>query len=368
MPNALILVGGFGTRLRPLTFDFPKPLVPFANEEILLHQIRSLAKVGVKRVVLAVAKPQPGQPNQKEAMSGKCHQWEQQFGLKIVFSEESTPLGTAGPIRLARDELLADNADGKMFVLNSDITCMFPLGDLLKFHNDNNASGTIMVTPVENPSRYGVILSDDIGRINRFVEKPKTFVGNRINAGIYCLNVDIIDKYITKQGPMSIEREVFPNMASDNVLYAIDLIGHWADIGKSEDYLIGLNLFLNSHNSHERPAGNYETLGHVLIADDVQIGDGCVIGPNVTINSGSKIGPCSRIANSALFSDVVVGKGAYVDKSIVSNFCKLGDWSRVEGSVLGQRISVGTSIELKTVEAANNISINEHAANTKVWC
>jgi mannose-1-phosphate guanylyltransferase len=164
--KALILVGGFGTRLRPLTLTTPKPLVDFCNLPILCHQIQALAAAGVTEVILAVN-------YQPEVMMKELSVLEKKYGLKITCSLEDVPMGTAGPIRLAKDIILKDNSDGLLFVFNSDVICNYPLDKLIEFHKGHGKEGTIMVTQVEDPSKYGVVVADDNNCIQRFVEKPQ---------------------------------------------------------------------------------------------------------------------------------------------------------------------------------------------------
>jgi len=199
--KALILVGGFGTRLRPLTLSVPKPIVEFGNKPSIIHQIEALVKIGVNEVILAVN-------YQPESMSACMSAWEKKLGIKITYSHETTPLGTAGPLALAKDLL---NDGEPFFVLNSDVICPFPFGDLLAFHKKHGKEGTIMVTKVDEPSKYGVVVANEEGKIMQFVEKPKIYVGNKINAGIYIFNPQILDRIELK--PTSIEKEIFPKMA-----------------------------------------------------------------------------------------------------------------------------------------------------------
>ncbi|KAF2894657.1 hypothetical protein ILUMI_11518 [Ignelater luminosus] len=165
--KALILVGGYGTRLRPLTLTHPKPLVEFANKPILIHQIEALVEVGVTQVILAVS-------YRAEQMEKELSAAAEKLGVNLIFSHETEPLGTAGPIALAKD-YLSDSSES-FFVLNSDIICEFPFEDLIKFHNKHNKEGTIVVTKVEEPSKYGVIVSDENNCIIKFVEKtPRVY-------------------------------------------------------------------------------------------------------------------------------------------------------------------------------------------------
>lgn len=139
--KALILVGGFGTRLRPLTLTVPKPLMDFCNLPILCHQIQALAKAGVTEIILAIN-------YQPEVMMKELAVYEEMYKVKITCSLESEPLGTAGPIRLAKDLILNDNPSGLLFVFNSDVICHYPLDKLIEFHKSHGGEGTIMVTEV----------------------------------------------------------------------------------------------------------------------------------------------------------------------------------------------------------------------------
>ena len=145
-------------------------------------------------------------------------------------------MGTAGPIRLAQELLLKDNPEGLFFVFNADIICDYPLTKMIEFHQSHGCEGTLVVTRVEEPSRYGVIVANEDGQIERFVEKPTHFVSNKINAGMYLFNANIIKRIGMK--PTSIERETFPAMAADKQLYTLELPGYWMDIGQPKDYII----------------------------------------------------------------------------------------------------------------------------------
>lgn len=173
--RALILVGGYGTRLRPLTLSRPKPLVEFSNKPILMHQIEALVEAGVRQVILAVS-------YRAEEMELQLKEKSEKLGVELIFSHETEPLGTAGPLALARDILMS--SDEPFFVLNSDIICDFPFRELESFHRNHGQEGTIVVTKVEEPSKYGVVLYNEAGCIQDFIEKPQEFISNKINAGL----------------------------------------------------------------------------------------------------------------------------------------------------------------------------------------
>ena len=172
-------------------------------------------------------------------------EFEKDYNIKITVSKEDTPMDTAGPIGLAKS-ILQDAED--IFVFNADVTCEFPLEDMLAFHKKHGKEGTIATTQVKDPSRFGVIVTDENRKILKFVEKPKEFVGDRINAGLYIFSNKILNRIEPKR--TSIEREIFPKMAQDEQLYAFHMNGFWADIGKPKDYLYGTQLFLN--DSYEK--------------------------------------------------------------------------------------------------------------------
>ena len=234
--KALILVGGYGTRLRPLTLTKPKPLVEFANKAMVLHQIEALQKAGVDHVILAVS-------YLSDMLEKEMSHEAAILNIKITMSQEVEPLGTAGPLALAKKYFTETNEP--FFVLNSDVICDFPFEGMLKFHKTHGREGTILVTKVEEPSKYGVVVYDqDTGRINKFVEKPKEFVSNKINAGLYIFNPDILNRIELRN--MSIEKEVFPYMSNESQLFALELQGFWMDVGQPKDYLTGMCLYLES--------------------------------------------------------------------------------------------------------------------------
>lgn len=154
---------------------------------------------------------------------------EKKYNIKITCSLEDVPLGTAGPIRLAKELILADNPSGLLFVFNSDVICHYPLDKMVEFHKSHGGEGTIMVTEVEDPTKYGVVCADANNKIERFVEKPQVFISNKINAGLYLFNTSVIDRIENR--PTSIEREIFPKMADEQKIFQMVLPGYWMDIG-----------------------------------------------------------------------------------------------------------------------------------------
>ncbi|CAF0919068.1 unnamed protein product, partial [Brachionus calyciflorus] len=202
------------------------------------------------------------------------------LGIKITMSQDYESLGTAGPLALAKKYFKETREP--FFVLNSDVICEFSFDDKLKFHLNHKCEGTILVTKVEEPSKYGVVVYDkETGKIHKFVEKPKEFVSNRNNAGLYILNPSVLNRIELRN--MFIEKEVFPFMCQDGQLYAMELPGFWMDVGQPKDYLTGMCMYLESlrKKSPEVLYSDQCVVGNVLIDPTAKIGKDCRIGPNV---------------------------------------------------------------------------------------
>ncbi|KAJ3093264.1 mannose-1-phosphate guanyltransferase [Physocladia obscura] len=359
--KALILVGGFGTRLRPLTITTPKPLVEFGNKPMIVHQIEALVKAGVKDIVLAVS-------YRPETMVKAMEKYEKDLGITIHFSVETEPLGTAGPLALAAPILRKD--DTPFFVLNSDVICEFPFQDLLLFHQAHGDEGTIMVTKVDDPSKYGVVVNRDHGAssvIERFVEKPTEFISNKINAGIYIFNPAVLNRI--EERPMSIEKEVFPFMAQDGQIHSMELPGFWMDVGQPKDFLTGTGLWLSSQarKAPETLATGANIVGHVLIDPTAKIGPNCRIGPNVVIGPGVVIGDGVRLSRTVLLAGSAVKDHAWVQSTIVGWSSTVGRWSRLENvCVLGDDVHISDEIYMNGARVLPHKSVGANVSEPQI--
>jgi mannose-1-phosphate guanylyltransferase len=200
---------------------------------------------------------------------------------------------------------------------------------MVAFHKSHGGEGTIMVTEVTDPSKYGVVVADANHMIQRFVEKPKEFISNKINAGFYLFKTSILNRIENR--PTSIEKEIFPVMAAEKQIYQMVLPGFWMDIGQPKDYLIGQTLALAFYNE-SRPqtlASGANIKGNVLIHPSAKIDPTAVLGPNVVIGEGCSVGPHSRLINSTLMSGSSVGTASYLDSSIVGWKSHVYNWCRV---------------------------------------
>ncbi|KAF7683388.1 Mannose-1-phosphate guanyltransferase [Astathelohania contejeani] len=325
--KALILVGGYGTRLRPLTITTPKPLIPFANKPILQHQIEALIKAGVSEIILAVN-------YHMEAIERAIKDSMNHYNVNIIFSVEDTPLGTGGPLALAKKYLCSENKISPFFVLNSDVICDYPLAEMMESHLKEMPYGTILTTTMEDTTRYGVVVvNENSNKVTNFIEKPKNFIGNRINAGIYILDPAVLDMIEIKE--CSLEKEIFPNIVKLNSLFIYELKGYWMDIGQPMDYLLGQWLYL------QKDVKNND------IDSSVVLGDGCVISKNVCIGRNTIIGKGVRIENSVIFNGCIIEDYAYIQNSMIGYNCRIGKWSHIiNETILSDEVRVEDGVML----------------------
>jgi len=235
-------------------------------------------------------------------------------------------------------------------VLNADVICDYPFKELAAYHDKHGEEGTIVVTKVEEPSKYGVIVHkpNHASRIDRFVEKPVEFVGNRINAGIYIFKPSILKRIELR--PTSIEQETFPAMTEDGQLHSFDLEGFWMDVGQPKDFLSGTCLYLASLQKKSpkklmSPSESYVYGGNVMVDSTAKIGKNCRIGPNVVIGPGCVVGDGVRLQRCVLLEDSKVKEHAWIKSTIVGWRSTVGRWARLENiTVLGDDVSIGDEI------------------------
>jgi mannose-1-phosphate guanylyltransferase len=313
--KALILVGGYGTRLRPITFTIPKPVIEFCGRPFIYNQLDALAKVGVDQIIFALS-------HFSETIKSSVLQWVknhlQKTGklIDIIFSNEPKPLGTAGPLKYAENYLTKSNA---FFVLNSDVICEYPLEAMLAKAKETNGN-VMLVTPVSDPSKYGLVSFENLqNRVEKFIEKPKTYNSNDehfINAGIYLLKPDILT-LIPENVMVSIEKQIFPKVAQMKELFVVKNPSFWMDIGQPFDFLKGTHLLLESQKKKNMVFSDLKNVTGLEIGQDVIVGANCEIGKfckleNCVIMSGSKIGDFSLIKNSIIAPGCSLGKRNFV--------------------------------------------------------
>ncbi|MGH2759520.1 MAG: sugar phosphate nucleotidyltransferase [Actinomycetota bacterium] len=360
--KAVMLVGGLGTRLRPLTLDTKKELMPVAGRPFLEHVLANLAKHGVDEAILTTG---------YLADAFETFPSHHTHGVKLTIVREEEPLDTCGAVKNVEHLL-----DGTFLVCNGDILTGLDISSLVAYHRERETLGTLTLKPVEDPSAYGLVPVDDDGRIERFIEKPKTkeeVVTDLINAGTYVLEPDALN-YVPGGEPFSFEGGVrsggrvdvglFPLLlAEGEALYGYVSRDYWLDTGTPEKY-IQANRDVLAGDVGLDPAG-LGSAGRVWIGRGAEVDPSaslagpCAVGGGCTVERGATIGPYSSIGQrcrigagavvgeSVLHDDVIVGGGTTVAGSVLGNEVRIGPGCTVDDAVVGAGVRIGASNELR---------------------
>ncbi|MEV0581908.1 NDP-sugar synthase [Nonomuraea sp. NPDC050310] len=330
--EAILLVGGQGTRLRPLTLGTPKPLLPTAGVPFLAHQLARARSFGVRRIVFATS--------YKASMFEPAFGDGSDFGLELVYMTEETPLGTGGAIRNAA-QALAAGPDAPVLVLNGDILSGHDIGAQIREHVARRAAVTLHLTEVEDPSRFGCVPTDDSGRVTAFLEKTPNPVTNRINAGCYVFTRSVIDT-IPEGEVVSVERETFPGLieAGELVLGYADRT-YWLDVGTPAAFVQGSRDLVLGRLASAVPAGDFLALDGAVISPEAKVGGG------TTVGKGSVVAPGASVTGSVLFDGSTIGRDAVVVDSVVGVGAEIGAGAVVRDAVIGDRAVVGPGNELQ---------------------
>jgi mannose-1-phosphate guanylyltransferase len=356
--RAIVLLGGEGTRLRPLTYSIPKPMLPVAGKPMVMHTIEWLARSGVDEVVFSLGyRPDAF----SEAFPDST--W---AGVRLTYALEPEPLDTAGAIRFAA--LAVGATSERIIVCNGDVLTDLDLGELLEFHHRTGAEGTIHLTPVGDPSAFGVVPTDEGGRVIAFIEKPApgTEPTNLINAGTYVLEPGAIAR-IEDGRRVSIEREIFPAMVADGVLFAKADSAYWIDIGTPATFLRAQFDILEGRRRDtaltprlgggsqifggEDARVEGELVGPVLLGRKSSVEAGAVVERSV-LGDGVVVEAGARVVNSVVLDNTVVREGATVDSSIVGAGALIGRGATLRGSSI-----VGFNEEIPDDEVLDGVRV-----------
>lgn len=333
--NALVLVGGMGTRLRPLTNDIPKPMLPIIERPMIFEIVEWLGRYGVSKVVFALG-------HQSDVFSAAFADgiW---AGIEIVTATEPEPRDTAGAIAFAAD--VAGVSGKRLLVVNGDILTDLDLSELIAFHEAHGKSATIALTAVKDPSAFGVVPTDEAGRVLAFIEKPKIEEAptNLINAGTYVLEPSVL-ALIRRDGRVSIEREIFPELVEMGDLFAMSSSSYWLDTGTPERYLQAQHDVLAGLRSQVVLPECIELTPGVHVAVDASC-DGTVIGPSF-IASRAMIAPSAFIEHSVIGRDVQVEADARVIGSMVLPGAMIGVNVSLSDCIVGPGAVVGEGAQL----------------------
>jgi mannose-1-phosphate guanylyltransferase len=357
--QALVLAGGEGTRLRPLTYTTPKPVLPLAGRPFLSFMLDWARGHGVDEVILSCG----FLSDAVRRVLGDIYD-----GMRLRYVVEEEPLGTAGPVRLAYDQGVLEE---RLLVLNGDVLTDIDLTAELAQHERTGARATLALYEVQDTSSYGVVPTDEQGRVEAFLEKGDGEAPtNRINAGAYVIEREVVAERIPAGRPVSFEREVFPALVGHG-LYGYRAAGYWIDIGTPERYLEATWDLLAGHpRSNLPPRDETGSLVHqgCLVS-------GAHVGPQSVLGRSCSVGTDARVERSVLHDRVLVGADAVVVESVLADRVRVGERARVEaravvgadaaigdGAVIGEgaRLDPGTRVEPgATVEPGAKIEAAE---------
>jgi mannose-1-phosphate guanylyltransferase len=346
--QALILAGGEGTRLRPLTSTVPKPVVHLVDRPFISFMIEWLRGHGIDDIILACGFMADGV---RDVLGDGSS-----FGVTLRYIEEPEPLGTGGALKYAED-LLTD----RFFMLNGDCLSDMDLTEQLRQHERTGARATLALMPVDDPSAYGLVRRNDDLSVRQFVEKPRPdeIDTNLVNAGAYILERDVLDGMAPAGTRISIEREVFPALVGHG-LYGYEASGYWMDIGTPERYLQATYEILEGDVKTEI-GRRLADAGGVLREGDTERAQGTIHGPAL-------IGPGCRLAATAVVGSrtvlgrgVTVGAGAHIESSVVLDGAAIGAGTRISGSIIGPSVTIGAHCRVEgRVVLGQGVTVGDH--------
>jgi mannose-1-phosphate guanylyltransferase/phosphomannomutase len=348
--KAVIMAGGEGTRLRPLTSNQPKPMMPIANRPMMEHVVELLKRHGFDDIVVTVA----FQANAIRTYFGNGSE----FGVRMVYATEENPLGTAGSVRNAMDEL-----HEPFLVISGDVLTDIDLAAVVDFHQERKGLATIGLKAMENPLEFGIVITREDGTIERFLEKPSwgQVFSDTINTGIYVLEPEIFD-HIEPGKPVDFSADVFPRLLDDEVpLFGYVAEGYWEDIGTLDAYIKAHQDVLDAQVALDIPG--------FRLGDGIWLGEGSEIDPAATVDGPAIIGDYSRVEAGArlaeytvLGSNVRVGADSFIERSVVHDNVYLGPGVRLRGAVVGRSSDLRRGARLEEgVVLGDECFVGEHA-------
>jgi len=348
--QAIILVGGEGARLRPVTSRVPKPLAPVVERPFVAYILDDLARHGVERAIFSTGYLAAAIEAQIGDGAG--------YGLQVDYAVEAEPLGTAGAVANCADKL----DDGSFYVFNGDVLSDVDLTALAALHAGKGGMGTIFLTPVEDPRRYGLVELRKDGSVASFLEKPGEWEGTAlINAGVYVLEHEVLEM-IPRGRLFSIERGVFPRLAQAGSLYGYVDSGYWRDIGTPESYLqahfdilertvnTAVADMLGEQYLYVAPSADIDAKARIVppcyVGERARVEAGARVGPLAVLGAGAVVAEGATILESVIQAGVVIGAYAQVERSIVVRESSVGAGTQLHSAVIGEGCRVGAGNRL----------------------
>lgn len=330
--DAVVLVGGKGTRLRPLTLSAPKPMLPTAGLPFLTHLLSRIAAAGIEHVILGTSY----KPAVFEAEFGDGSA----LGLQIEYVTEEYPLGTGGGIANVAGKLRNDTA----MVFNGDVLSGADLAQLLDFHRSNRADVTLQLVRVGDPRAFGCVPTNEEDRVVAFLEKTEDPPTDQINAGCYVFERNVIDR-IPQGREVSVEREVFPALLADGdcKIYGYVDASYWRDMGTPEDFVRGSADLVRGIAPSPALRGHR---GEQLVHDGAAVSPGALLIGGTVVGRGAEIGPGTRLDGAVIFDGVRVEAGCVIERSIIGFGARIGPRALIRDGVIGDGADIGARCEL----------------------
>lgn len=330
--DAVVLVGGKGTRLRPLTLSAPKPMLPTAGLPFLTHLLSRIAAAGIEHVILGTSY----KPAVFEAEFGDGSA----LGLQIEYVTEEHPLGTGGGIANVAGKLRNDTA----MVFNGDVLSGADLAQLLDFHRSNRADVTLQLVRVGDPRAFGCVPTNEEDRVVAFLEKTEDAPTDQINAGCYVFERNVIDR-IPQGREVSVEREVFPALLADGdcKIYGYVDASYWRDMGTPEDFVRGSADLVRGIAPSPALRGHR---GEQLVHDGAAVSPGALLIGGTVVGRGAEIGPGTRLDGAVIFDGVRVEAGCVIERSIIGFGARIGPRALIRDGVIGDGADIGARCEL----------------------
>ena len=330
--KAVIMAGGFGTRLRPLTVDLPKPMAPMVNKPMMHRIVDLLKKHNITELIVLLY-------FQPEIITNYFGDGSK-FGVKIKYIQAEADYGTAGAVRLAYDDLKE-----RFLIISGDVLTDFDLTDAVSFHHERKSQATIVLTRTKNPLQYGVVITKDDGKISRFLEKPTwgEVFSDTINTGIYILEPEILDKIPYKQ-EFDFSKNLFPLLLKENsALYGYIAEGYWRDVGNLNEYLDAHIDCLSGNVEIDIDGQRTDSL---FVDSNTKIGEGFFYEGTVVIGKNCEIGKNVRIINSVIGNECAIYDGAEIKNSVLWDHVKVGMQAKISNDIIGNDCIIGQNAQI----------------------
>jgi mannose-1-phosphate guanylyltransferase len=347
--KAVILAGGEGTRLKPLTYKRPKPLIPIAGEPCIDYVIKSLVAAGFSRIIITTG--YMSDTMIRSIGDGK------KFGASILYAFEEAPAGTAGAVKNVSEFL-----DSTFVVASGDVLADVDIKAIFDYHREKKAVATMALTEVDNPTEFGIVGLDDENRIVRFKEKPKEeeVFSNLINAGIYILEPEVLD-YIPENQMFDFSKNVFPALLENNVpLYGMVIPGLWMDIGRPKDVLAA-TFEVVERSGKELKIADIEVEGKIIVGEGVKFEKEIkIIGPTY-IGNGIELGKRSVLEKVCIYDNVKIDRGVAVKDSIIMSGSYLGWRCEVANSIISNNCTLEDDVKITDSVIGEGVTIKKHS-------